>query len=84
MRLIDKEVLDEVEKDYLSAVLEPFRNKVTYIGKYSGRYREKDYEYISVYFEKETEIMNFPLFKKGTMYKGMEANRDYAIEELGL
>ena len=29
-------------------------------------------------------VMAFPCFEKGTMYKGMEAYKEYTLEELGL
>lgn len=29
-------------------------------------------------------VMAFPCFEKDTMYKGMEAYKEYTLEELGL
>lgn len=73
-------ILDDVEKAYLSAVIKPFRNDVEYIEK---RIFSTGAEYIRICLT-EDETVNFPNFKRGTMYKGMEANKAYTLEELGL
>ena len=74
-------ILDDVEKAYLSAVIKPFRDRVKYIKKID-KYcsNSKELLYIALPYED----LIFPLFKKGTMYKGMEANKRYTLEELGL
>lgn len=47
-----------------------------------------DLEYIAISVkslkEDEEENMCFPVFKIGTMYKGMELDKKYSLEELGL
>lgn len=73
-------ILDDVEKAYLSAVIKPFRNDVEYIEK---RIFSTGAEYIRICLT-EDETVNFPNFKRGTMYKGMEVYRKYTLEELGL
>lgn len=76
-------VLDDVEIEYLSAVIKPFRNKVKNIVKISGIGKSKE-QYIRIVLG-ELDFMNFPNFNKNTgMYKGMEADRLYSLEELGL
>ena len=71
-------VLDDVEKAYLSAVIKPFRKKVGYVKKIDcGKI-----EFLKIYLEDDN--IPFPFFTKGTMYKGMEENRGYTLEELGL
>lgn len=77
-------VLDEEEKEYLSAVIRPFRNRVKNIMKrFSG-----NYEYICIFLkhiEKDfNEDICLPYFKANTMYKGMTWNKKYTLEELGL
>lgn len=74
-------ILDEAEKEYLSSVIKPFRDKVKYMLKNSS-----NEEFISIVLEDKEcrEYFNFPYFKKGTMYKGMEINKRYTLEELGL
>ena len=77
-------ILDEEERKYLSAVIKPFRKEETTIMKrkeYSGC------EFVRIAIEwKEGSIdyIEFPSFEKGTMYKGMELNKEYTLEELGL
>ena len=76
--IVEKEILDEEEKEYLSNVIKPFRDKVKFIVK-------KDFyskEYIAICLPDED--IGFPSFEKGTMYKGMEERRGYTLEELGL
>ena len=74
-------ILTEEEKAYLSAVIKPFRAKVKYMFKNSS-----NEEFISIVLEdkERREYFNFPYFKTGTMYKGMESNKRYTLEELGL
>ena len=74
-----KEILDEKEKEYLSAVIRPFKNRVDYIKKFdiTGK------EFICIYLKTDEDI-DFPYFKKGTMYKGMKIDKKYTLKELGL
>lgn len=72
-------ILDAVEKKYLSAALKPFKGGINFIQKREGNF---NHEYISVNFV--GDMMRFPPFEKGTMYKGMEINKKYKLEELGL
>lgn len=75
-----EEILDEVEKRYLSNFIRPFRDKVERIEKV------KTYdpmEYIQILINTDEEI-NLPSFEVGEMYKGMKANKRYELEELGL
>ena len=76
-------VLDAAEKKYLSAVIKPFRNKVYAIAKYDDG---NDYYYIQIMIKQNVyfEYIDFPYFKKGTMYKGMELKKEYTVEQLGL
>ena len=76
--LSEAQILDDVEKKYLSAVIRPFKNKVKSILKLSIAN-----EWIVIQMDDSYEI-DLPKFKKGTMYQGMEGNRRYTLEELGL
>lgn len=78
---LPKPVLDEKEREYLSYVIKPFRDSVTYF--YKRRYENDELEWIKIEM-KNDDVMYFPKFKKGTMYKGMELNKKYTLEELGL
>ena len=72
-------ILDDVEKDYLSAVIKPFRKRIKYIVIwYDG---SKQFLHIEFY---DDEYMNFQNFKANTMYKGMEPKKHYSLDELGL
>lgn len=73
-------ILDDVEKVYLSAVIKPFKKDIKYIEKW---FWVSSSEYIRICFQ-NNETLSFPKFKKGTMYKGMELNKRYTLEELGL
>lgn len=75
-------ILDEQERKYLSAVIKPWRDKVVDIAK-----RPYDnYEYIVIrYYDYDfIQTIQMPLFEKDTMYKGMELDKEYTLEELGL
>lgn len=72
-------ILTEKEKAYLSAVIKPFRKDIKYIKKMDFVIR-KEYLLIKMH---DLSTAALP-FEKGTMYKGMEANREYTLEELGL
>lgn len=73
-----KPILDEKEKEYLSAVIKPFRDKVKCISKVFPLD-----ECIKIAIRGSSTII-FPYFKKGTMYKGMEIDKEYTLKELGL
>ena len=72
-------ILDDVEREYLSAVIKPFRKKISYIRK-SEDLRKK---YIKIVLC-NGDSMYFPYLANDEMYKGMELGRNYTIEELGL
>ncbi len=78
-------ILDEEERKYLSGVIRPFRDKVFYIKK------QKLFSntcYIEILIESSTgadsEKIDLPSFWKEKMYKGMELDKEYTLEELGL
>lgn len=74
--IVHPQILDDAERRYLSAVIRPFRNNVEKICKNSSKGRER------ISFGKSYFFL--PDFEAGTMYKGMENNRWYTLEELGL
>ena len=73
-------ILDDVEKAYLSAVIKPFRKDVRSITKQKNN---EGYEWLRIIVEDNSPLV-LPGFKKGTMYKGMHAYKEYTVEELGL
>ena len=74
-------VLDDVEKEYLSAVIKPFRKKISCIRKSKDPRKGKNY--IKIEFC-DGDRMFFPNLANDAMYKGMEVNKEYSLEELGL
>lgn len=76
--LSEAQILDDAEKRYLRGVIRPFKKEVKSIRKLS--YVS---EQIVIQMQSGIEI-KLPCFKKGTMYQGMEEDRRYTIEELGL
>ena len=76
-------ILDDVEKKYLSAVIKPFRKKVSYISKLEKAYPETD-QFIKIMLINGENIC-LPYFtRKSRMYIGMEKLRHYTLQELGL
>lgn len=75
-------ILDDVEKAYLSAVIKPFRKDVECIEKIKTYFGGKEYIYITM--KKDDDYCELPIFEKGTMYKGMEVDKAYTLEDLGL
>lgn len=76
-----EKILDDVEKDYLSAVIRPFREKVKHIAIWDTCEGSKHFVHIKLYDE---DCINLPNFKPNAMYKGMELHKEYTLEELGL
>jgi len=83
-----EEVLDKAEKEYLSAVIKPFRNKYTIsIAKLNSIDNDGNvFERISILMMGKYTgyTTTFPMFRGGTMYKGMKVHKEYTLEELGL
>lgn len=84
----ETDILDEAEKRYLKAVIRPFRDRVISISKYFYVFDNAyaiDICVISSVTMKifEKEIIRLPLFQN-EMYKGMENNKSYTLEELDL
>ena len=92
-RWLDKEheqeqILNDAEKKYLSAVIKPFRDKVNFICKvnYYNNPEVDVYkaQHIVIGLNDNSPEVVLPLFKAGTMYKGMVAGHVYILEDLGL
>ena len=75
-----KPILDNIEKNYLSNIIKPFKDRIDYIAKVNLSNRR---EYILIKM-KNYEMISLPFFKAGTMYKGMENDKDYTLKDLGL
>ena len=77
------EILDEVEKRYLSNVIRPFRENVRFITKRRYWIDSTEYNDISICIINNSNIV-LPKFIANKMYKGMEIEKTYTLEELGL
>ena len=74
-------VLDDVEKEYLSAVIKPFRNHVTSVRKW---FNGIDYQII-ISLDHSDNLCQLPRFPLSSeMYKGMDSKKWYSLQELGL
>lgn len=78
---LPKPILDEKEKEYLSAVIKPFRDRVRIIYKFRYTYSSSESIVISI---KDDNNVYLPSFERGTIYKGMELEKAYTLKELGL
>lgn len=80
-----RDILNEKEKEYLRAVIKPFKKKVISIRRCDCRKEETlpSNSYISITLKGEPH-MNLPYFTRSTMYKDMEGNIEYTLKELGL
>ncbi len=74
-------ILDEAEREYLSAVIKPFKSDVAYIKK--SRFFSEPLQFIYISLKDEWTI-KLNLFEAGSQYKGMEEHKKYTVEELGL
>lgn len=77
-----EEILDKTEKEYLANVIRPFRHKIKTIEK-TTRICDSSLCYLNILL-KNNDMANLPDFKKNSMYKGMEVNKEYTLKELGL
>lgn len=76
-----EEILDEVEKRYLTEVIRPFRKRIQFIQK------KKEITEINPYIRivcEDNDNLVFPYIIDNSMYKGMEVNKKYTLKELGL
>ena len=78
----EEPILDDVEREYLTAVIKPFRKKVNCFTKILNDDSKKCFIRIRV---NNTEHVNLPYFNTASgMYAGMKPFRVYTLEELGL
>lgn len=81
---LPKQILTDSEKRYLSNVIEPFRDRVKYITRTENSLGEYIAIHSRLYTGWRSDVTLLPEFERGTMYKGMEINKRYTLEELGL
>ena len=82
---LPKPILDDSEKEYLSNIIKPFKDRVISIRKIDDPGEECLLIYVEHFKDKSNgETFTLPSFEKKTMYKGMELGKRYTLEELGL
>ena len=79
---LPKSILTKQERNYLSSVVKPFREKILHISKLTGKNGE--YICIDIRFDWEEDSILLPRFATGTLYKGMEIGKEYSVKDLGL
>ena len=88
LKMLD-EMLDKDEKEYLTAVLKPYKrleNDTVVIKRKRLSNPNKEYLIIKALNEDgdyDLDLM-FPDFKKGTKYTRLEVNKEYTLKELGI
>ena len=85
---IEENILNEKEKEYLKAVIKPFRDRVINIRKCVETFDKKLYFRIEIKLKSKVgiigyEFISLPYFKN-IMYKYMPPYHDYTLEDLGL
>lgn len=84
--LYKEPILNKTEKEYLSNIIKPFKNKVYYIVKYTISFYDGDFIQICVKSNRNNvyQYINFPAFIRDSMYKNMKLCYKYSLKELGL
>lgn len=78
-----EEILDKVEKRYLSNIIRPFKENVRFITKRRYWIDSTEYNDISICIRNNSNIV-LPKFIANKMYKGMKMEKSYTLEELGI
>ena len=79
-----KEILDDMEKEYLKNIIKPFRKRIISIVKLyncNGNFIRINLRNMENDF---LEKIDFPYFRKDTIYNGMKLREEYSLKELGL
>ena len=79
---LPKSILTEEERNYLSSVVKPFKEKILHISKLSSKDGESIC--IDIRYDWEEDSIVLPKFAAGTLYKGMEIGKEYSVKDLGL
>ena len=82
---VPKQILTEKEKEYLSNIVKPFKDKIVSIVKYINCY--DSYEFIRITIRQgisDACHIILPTLTSETMYKGMKFGKEYTLDELCL
>ena len=86
--IYEEPILTDKEKEYLSNLIKPFKDRIKTIEKVDVD-DDSIYQFITIVLESEyqyfdCESIELPYFKKGECYKGMATKKRYTLKELGL
>lgn len=83
--IYNPQILDDVEREYLKTILKPFHKKVRYVVKFvDSPLCEDIYSKERLFIVLRGGRFAFPSFDAGKMYSGMERNKKYTLDELGI
>ena len=81
----EEPILTNSEREYLSAVIKPFKDRVKSITKVYWDYTGGEKHcYILIKCDEVCDSFGLPEFNELEMYRGMEYDHDYTLKELGL
>ena len=78
--IVKRPILDEIEREHLSNIIKPFRDKLKSIIRLDWCYKSK-YNYIQIEYDRDLEQI---ILKSDTLYNNMKLGKEYTLEELGL
>lgn len=84
---VKEDIINTKEREYLKAVIKPFRDKVTHIAKVEEDIHRFYWIMIRVdigFLDDYYEFCLPPFEETSSMYKKMEVGKEYTLEELGL
>lgn len=82
--LYKEPILTKEEKEYISNIIKPFKNRVCYIIKCDISLFSYKGEYIQICVTPYNHYINLPAFTRGSMYNNMKSWYKYSLKELGL
>ena len=83
--IYNSRVLDNAEREYLKTVLKPFHDRVKYVEKVHDYHIDNHIDSMEYLFiQLHDGKLEFPDFDSGEMYCGMELNKRYTLDELGI
>lgn len=88
--IYNEPIINDTEFDVLFNTLLWYKKSIQFVEKrHWGKTPNGDYECLCIHTIDEDDVFAeadtyLPPFKAGTMYKGMELNKEYTLEELGL
>jgi len=84
--IYNPQVLNDAEREYLKTVLKPFHENVAYVEKvhYYSMNGDTSSSLAFLFIKLHDGKLEFPNFDSRKMYLGMESNKKYKMDELGI